>query len=196
MLFKQMTNAQTIKSPAAKNFFEIETKIRATEFCLLALNQLLLQKQRQIICERKHVKYNQIRLQKKIEKTKAEFEAKMDQIDVRYDKFVADIEAIQARVMVVKNPETSEALDEVGSKLSIFFESDKFMEHGEELKDHWIKFKDVFMNFLGRYKELKPSQNISSLNVEAETNTIKEFSARFNEEKRRVRQVQSEFRNG
>ena len=43
---------------------------------------------------------------------------------------------------------------------------------------------------------MKQSQNISSMNVEQETAVIKELRAKFDEEKRRVRQVQSEFRNG
>jgi hypothetical protein len=73
-----MTSPQTIKSPQAKNFFEIEAKIAAAEFCLRSLNEILLQKQRQILCEGRHVTYNQIRIQKQINKTKTEFESKMD----------------------------------------------------------------------------------------------------------------------
>ena len=68
----------------------------------------------------------------------------MDQLDLKYDKFVSDIDAIQAKVLLVRNKDNGEAVDEVGTKLSIYFESDKFMEHGEQLKDMWIKFKDQF----------------------------------------------------
>lgn len=64
------------------------------------------------------------------------------------------------------------------------------------MKDNWIKIKVSFENFLSKYKELKPSQNISSLNVNKENSDFKDLKKRFEEEKRRIRQVQSEFRQG
>ena len=66
-------------------------------------------------------------------------------------------------MLLVKNGELT---DEVGSKLSSYFEPAKFVEHGEQTKDRWLKIKVAFCNFLSKYKELKPSQNISGLSVE------------------------------
>jgi hypothetical protein len=92
----------------------------------------------------------------------------------KYDKFLKDIENLQNIVLVENGENDSEA-----HQLSEYFDCKKFLEWGERIMDKWHKHSESCSNFLARYAELQPSQEVSKLNVALEKQEIEQFISWF-----------------
>ena len=110
-----------------------------------------------------------------------------------YDKFQSDIQNLQTIVLVESKPDSNGA-DKVARQLTEYFDCDKFFQRGEQIMDKWHKHNTNFENFIARYKELKPSQNISQLNVLKEKQELERYIIWFQKKKDEIRRLCRDYR--